>query len=146
VTVLLCYGIGADMLGSFSRQGCGTRQSLRPGDELDSDQERSFCLNARSFQTILMFEACCKGGTPTREEKSLLAICGLSRKRSSSPEPGHKPGSSRTAFYEPVTGRRCFPGTYSGFGGLISPLPAHCRDARINRPAPPHSREDGQRP
>jgi hypothetical protein len=60
-TALLCYGIGAHILGSFSRQGRGTRQSLWPGDELDSDQERSFCLNARSFQTILMCEACCKG-------------------------------------------------------------------------------------
>jgi hypothetical protein len=63
-TLLICQGIRASQLGGFSRQGGGAWQRRWPGGELDTDEERSFRLDARGFQKILIRAACCKRGTP----------------------------------------------------------------------------------
>jgi hypothetical protein len=53
--------------GCFPRQGSGARKCFRPGGELDPDQKRSICLNARVLQKTLIGKAQSKGPTLHRQ-------------------------------------------------------------------------------
>jgi hypothetical protein len=50
----ICVAHSAGKLGCLPRKRSRARQCLRPGDELDPDEERSIRLNARTFQKILI--------------------------------------------------------------------------------------------